>query len=157
MPATLTKPGFDQQSFEAFLHARQEPDWLVEQRREAWQTFCEKDWPQRSDEEWIRTDIRLFKLNQFALPLPPGEGAERSEAGEGVQSLLTEGVELAGDTTAADSQPMISRLNSKWADKGVIFGSLDELIHSHSELIRKHLFTRAVDPNYDKFSALHAA
>src|SRR6185312_16175425 len=68
MPATLTKPGFDQQSFEAFLRARREPDWLVEQRREAWQSFCEKDWPQRSDEEWIRTDIRLFKLNQFALP-----------------------------------------------------------------------------------------
>ena len=76
MPATLTKPGFDQQTFEAFLHARHEPDWLVEQRRDAWQTFSEKDWPQRSDEEWIRTDIRLFKLNQFALPVV-GDAAER--------------------------------------------------------------------------------
>src|SRR2546423_10899763 len=104
MPATLTKPGFDQQSFEAFLHARQEPAWLVEQRREAWQIFCEKDWPQRNDEEWIRTDIRLFKLNQFALPdvslpLPLGEGRA-----EGVRPLLTAGVSLAGDTAAVNSQ-----------------------------------------------------
>src|SRR6185436_1978104 len=48
-------------------------------------------------------------------------------------------------------------LKSKWADKGVLFGSLDELVQSHGELIRKHLFTRAVDPSYDKFAALHAA
>jgi Fe-S cluster assembly protein SufD len=75
----------------------------------------------------------------------------------GRQALLTEGVQLAGDTTAIDSQPTSSKLNKKWAEKGVVFGSLDELAHSHSELVRKHLFTRAVDPNYDKFAALHAA
>lgn len=159
MPATLTKPGFDQQSFEAFLQSRREPDWLVEQRREAWQTFCEKDWPQRSDEEWIRTDIRLFKLNQFALPVQSRDQWSRSGLAGALpsQAVLTEGVDLAGDTTAIDSQPVASKLKSKWAEKGVIFGSLDELVHSHGDLVRKHLFTRAVDPNYDKFAALHAA
>jgi Fe-S cluster assembly protein SufD len=157
MTTTLTKPGFDQQSFEAFLHARHEPAWLVEQRREAWQTFCEKDWPQRNEEEWTRTDIRLFKLNQFALPLPMGERGSRSEPGEGLKPLLTEGVELAGHTAALDSRPLDSRLKPKWAEKGVLFGSLDELVPSHDELIRKHLFTRVLDPNYDKFAALHAA
>ena len=39
MPATLTQPGFDQSSFDAFLHARNEPTWLTDQRREAWQSF----------------------------------------------------------------------------------------------------------------------
>src|SRR5437899_2872729 len=135
MPATLTKSGFDQQSFEAFLHARKEPDWLLEQRREAWQTYCEKDWPQRNDEEWIRTDIRLFKLNQFALPGVADDMQARS-ASEGpgsVPALLTEGVNLAGDTTATDSQPGFSQLKSKWVEKGVVFGSLDELVHSHGD------------------------
>ncbi len=155
MPATLTKPGFDQQSFDAFLQSRQEPDWLVEQRRDAWRTFCEKDWPQRSDEEWIRTDIRLFKLNQFSLPVADGTaGTTLSQDGP---ALLTEGVDLAGNTTAINSQPVSSKLKPKWLDQGVIFGSLDELVHSHGDLIRKYLFTRAVDPNYDKFAALHAA
>jgi Fe-S cluster assembly protein SufD len=157
MTATLTKPGFDQQSFEAFLRARREPQWLIEQRREAWQAFCEKDWPQRNNEEWTRTDIRLFKLNQFALPdaslpLPLGEGR-----GEGAEPLLTEGVELAGLTAALNSRPLVSQLKGKWSEKGVVFGSLDDLVLKHSELVRKHLFTRAVDPNYDKFAALHAA
>jgi Fe-S cluster assembly protein SufD len=154
MTATLTKPGFDQQSFEAFLHARNEPAWLIEQRREAWQTFCEKDWPQRNEEEWIRTDIRLFKLNQFSLP---SADTLTRRASEEVQPLLTAGIELAGSTAALNSQPTQSQLKAKWAEKGVVFGSLDELAVTHGDLIRKHLFTRAVDPGYDKFAALHAA
>jgi Fe-S cluster assembly protein SufD len=154
MPTTLAKPGFDQQSFEAFLHARREPDWLIELRRDAWQSFCEKDLPQRNDEEWIRTDIRLFKLNQFALP---SDAIPARSASEGIHALLTQGVDLAGSTAAFNSRPSRSQLKSKWDDKGVLFGSLDELVQTHGDLVRKHLFTRAVDPNYDKFAALHAA
>ena len=154
MPATLSQSTIDQQSFEEFLHARKEPSWSIQQRREAWQLFCEKDWPQRSDEEWIRTDIRLFKLSQYSLP---SNNTPARSASEGIQALLTEGVNLAGDTSALNSQPTTSCLNAKWAEKGVLFGSLDELINSHGDLVRKHLFTRAVDPNFDKFSALHAA
>jgi Fe-S cluster assembly protein SufD len=163
MQTTLTKPGFDQQSFEAFLHARPEPAWLQEQRREAWRTFLAKDWPQRNDEEWIRTDIRLFKLSQFALPLAGDEAPSRSasERASGtptsIQALLTENVDLAGSSIAIDSQPAASVARPKWREKGVLFGSLDELVQSNGELIQKHLFTRAVDPGYDKFSALHAA
>jgi Fe-S cluster assembly protein SufD len=150
MPATTT-PGFTTETFEAFLAGRNEPGWLTEQRRDAWKLFQEKPWPARNDEEWIRTDIRLFKLDQFRLPL----GA--SSATEATQPLLVEGVDLAGRTTALDSRPAGAKLDPKWAAKGVIFGSLDELVNEHSELIRKHLFTRAVDPAYDRFSALHAA
>jgi Fe-S cluster assembly protein SufD len=148
------KSGFDQQSFDAFLQARGEAEWLIDERREAWQTFCEKDWPQRNEEEWIRTDIRLFKLNQFALP---GDNTLARSASEGIPSLLTEGVELAGQTTALDSRSAHSQLKAKWVEKGVVFGSLDELVHSHGELVCKHLFTRAVDPHFDKFAALNAA
>ncbi len=43
-----------------------------------------------------------------------------------------------------------------WAKRGVLFGSLDELVRTHGELIRARLF-QAVDPGYDKFAALHAA
>src|SRR6185295_6874647 len=122
MPATLSKSAFDQQSFEEFLHARKEPAWSIQQRREAWQSFCERDWPQRSDEEWIRTDIRLFKLNQYSLPT---ENTLARSASESTKAVLTEGVSLAGATTAINSRPASSRLNTKWSEKGVLFGSLD--------------------------------
>src|SRR6187397_2591693 len=99
---TVTTTGFTTETFEAFLAARKEPAWLTEQRREAWKLFHEKPWPARNDEEWIRTDIRLFKLDQYRLPL--GE----SSAQEATQPLLVEGVDLAGRATALDSRPTAS-------------------------------------------------
>jgi Fe-S cluster assembly protein SufD len=152
MSTLAAKPTFDQASFEAFLAARNEPSWLTDQRRDHWQTYTNKDWPQRNDEEWIRTDIRLFKLGQFALPV---DTPTRSVS-EG-NPLLTAGVDLAGRASSLDSRPCHSELNAKWAQRGVLFGSLDELVHTHGDLIQKYLFTRAADPTYDKFAALHAA
>jgi Fe-S cluster assembly protein SufD len=154
---------FSEWDFEAFLHARHEPAWLIEQRRAAWQKFCELDWPRRNEEEWMRTDIRLFKLNQFTLSGGGGATQVRS-ASEGsaspartAQALLTPGVELAGSTAAHNSQPTHAQLKAKWAARGVLFGSLDEFVATHGDLIQQQLFTRAVDPNYDKFAALQAA
>jgi Fe-S cluster assembly protein SufD len=72
-------------------------------------------------------------------------------------ALLSEGVELAGRAVSLDSRHFESHLNPKWASKGVLFGSLDELVAEHGDIIRRYLFTRAIDPSYDKFSALHAA
>ncbi len=74
-----------------------------------------------------------------------------------VAPLLTAGVDLAGHTSAVDSCPGESRLDPDLAARGVLFGSLDELVEQHGARIEPYLFTRAVDPLYDKFSALHAA
>jgi Fe-S cluster assembly protein SufD len=162
MPAALHPPAFDQAAFEAFLLARQEPPWLVALRRRAWQLFLEKDWPHSADEEWRRTDIRLLKLGQYSLP--PGVEPVAAEALAGPdgrewagQALLTQGVTLGGQAVSVDSRPAWSWLAPRLAAQGVLFGSLDELVHVQGELIRPYLLTRAVDPAYDKFSALHAA
>ena len=72
------------------------------------------------------------------------------------EALLTQGIELAGSTVALDSRIVSAALDPNWAKQGVLFGSLDALVAEHGDKIRPHLF-RAVDPNYDKFAALHAA
>lgn len=143
--------GFNQNAFDAFLDSRHEPDWLVDLRRSAWRAYCQKEWPKGREEEWLRTDIRLFKLERFALPLEAPEPVELA------QPLLSEGVVLGGQTTALNSHSVEARLDPKWAAKGVLFGSLDELVAEHGEVLRPHLLTRAVDFRFDKFSALHAA
>ncbi len=50
----------------------------------------------------------------------------------------------------------VSTLNSKWTQRGVLFGSLDELARTHGDLVRRNLF-RVVNLHADKFAALHAA
>jgi len=151
MIAATSHLPFTQDSFEAFLEARDEPSWLVDQRQAAWKSFCEMDWPARRAEEWLRTDVRAFKLDRYSMPVKADERADVPE------SLLADGVQLGGYSVSLDSQSVESRLESKWVEKGVLFGSLDRLVAQHGDLIQPNLLCRAVNPRYDKFAALHAA
>ena len=145
-PETSAITGFTNETFATFLAARQEPAWLLEQRKLAWARFQEMSWPSRSEEEWIRTDTRLFKLNQFSLPNSAPQPAEASAP------LLMAGVHLGGRTTSLNGRPVASNLLASLASRGVIFGSLDELSKATVEQ-----FTKAVNPHFDRFSALQAA
>ncbi len=149
--------GVSSAAFESFLASRLEPTWLTDLRRNAWKAFCELPMPHDLPagprlEEWRRTEVRRFHFEKF--PLPNGEASSVAPA---AAPLLTAGVDLAGHATALDSRPINSSLDPALAAKGVLFGSLDELVQRHGPQIEPFLFTRAVDPYYDKFSALHAA
>src|SRR4029077_17522129 len=97
MATALQKTGITAEAFEAFLATRQEPDWLTANRRAAWQVFQDLPLPSRADEEWMRTDIRLFRLDKFQLPAPIPAG--HSIPAEMPDSLLSQGIQLAGSST----------------------------------------------------------
>jgi len=151
MTNVLEHVGFSQEAFDDFLSGRDEPGWLTDQRRAAWQTFQARQLPSRSEEEWMRTDIRLFKLDRYGIP-----GVEPSRE-ELPPAQLSEGVELGGQVVSLNGCGVESRLADKWRQRGVVFGNLAELAAEHGDLIRPHLLTKAVDPHYDKFAALHAS
>jgi Fe-S cluster assembly protein SufD len=151
MTLTASQLRFDQAGFDSFLAAREEPQWLSDLRRSAWQTFCELDWPARRSEEWMRTDIRMFKLDKFApTPELPGELILP-------KGLLAEGVELGGSTVSLNGLSMTSELSESVSRQGVIFGSLEAVMREHGDLLRPHFMTKAFRPDYDRFAALHAA
>jgi len=152
MATVLASTGFSQDAFDAFLAARNEPDWLIEMRRTAWQRFLELPMPSVRDEEWMRTDIRLFKLDRFRLPDPSVHAST-----EVPHALLAAGVELAGRAVSIDSHTAVAELAPKWAKQGVLFGSLSRLVSEHGDLLRPFFERRVVDPFKDKFSALNAA
>jgi Fe-S cluster assembly protein SufD len=151
MPNTLAAPGFTAAAFDAFLAARNEPAWLSDLRRSAWSRFESLGMPARNDEEWSRTDIRLFRIDRYALP--DGQPAD----GPAASGLLAEGVALGGQVESLDSGAVRSTLDPKWAAKGVLFGSLEQLVADHGDLLRPFFERRVVDPARDKFSALNAA
>ncbi|MCC7087080.1 MAG: Fe-S cluster assembly protein SufD [Pirellulales bacterium] len=154
--ATAISTGFSKEAFESFLAERNEPDWLTAARRAAWQAFEALPLPSRADEEWMRTDIRLFRLEKFHLPLADAAIEIRASSSSIHAPLLSHGVELGGQVASVDSRCIPATLNSKWAKQGVLFGSLDEMVRTHGELIRPQLY-RAVELHADKFAALHAA
>jgi Fe-S cluster assembly protein SufD len=150
MSATLTNTGFNQESFEAFLALRDEPGWLTDLRAAAWSRFGELSMPSGREEEWMRTDIRRFKLDKFSLPTEEPEVSPP-------QALLATGVELGGNSTTVDSCCTESQLEDNWASQGVLFGSLDVVLAEHGDRLRPYFERQLVDPLKDKFSALNAA
>jgi Fe-S cluster assembly protein SufD len=152
MPTALAAAtGFTPAAFDAFLALRNEPAWLTELRRRAWGRFSQLDMPARSDEEWSRTDIRLFKLERFGLPEQAPPQADPP------QGLLSQGVALGGQAVTLNSATTHSTLSEKWAAKGVLFGGIETLVAEHGERLRPFFERRVVDPDRDKFSALNAA
>lgn len=147
MTQTLTT-GFSQEAFDQLLSSRDEPSWLTEQRKAAWETFCKQDLPHQKEEEWMRTDIRLFNLDRFGIP---AEAANASAT-----ALLSDGVELGGSGASINGISSGVTLEQKWADKGVIYCTLEEAAREHGELLQQYLNT-VVDPHFDKFSSLHAS
>ena len=143
---TLT---FDEAGFNAFLESRDEPDWLTELRRESWHHSDAMAWPERRHEEWIRTDIRAFQISRFGLP-----ATEAKEVPSKAQ--LREGVDLAGSIETVDSYVVSESLDPELARKGVVFGDLSRICQEHPDAVRPFLYT-VVDPDSDKFAALHAA
>lgn len=148
MTQTTSQISFTKEGFEAFLADQNEPAWLTDLRREAWQAFEELPWPSQKDEEWMRTDIRLFHLDKFGLA---------TEAEESLpEAVLSAGVDLGGQVASLNGVGQGFQCDPELADKGVIFGSLSELIGEHEEQLKPY-FLKAFDAKFDKFSALHAA
>ena len=145
-----TQIAFDDAGFQSVIDSRNEPQWLTDIRKSAWDKFKELEWPSSRMEEWMRTDIRMFKLDKFSL--------KSDSSNEGLPPLvLAEGVELAGSVSTLDSHPgSAAELADEYKKKGVIFGTIKDLIAEHGDLIQKYLF-KAVDPHFDRFAALHAA
>ncbi|GIW96091.1 MAG: Fe-S cluster assembly protein SufD [Pirellulaceae bacterium] len=142
---------FDREGWLAWIGRRHEPDWLIEHRREALERFLAMDWPSRTSEEWLRTDIRAFRLDRYRLPLEP-PATRDSPAG-----LLSEGVELAGYVRSRDSFTVQEHLEPYWQERGVIFSSVEHLPDDVWELFRPYLTQPLIDPGYDRFAALQSA
>src|SRR5262245_18147151 len=115
--------GFTEQTLRALIDARQEPDWIVRRRRQAWTAFAETPMPSMNHEEWRRTNIRTLKLDVF---MPAGfDGASASPAApESFAPHLSRG-QFAGSMLQVDGQHASVELAQEFAKKGVIFCSMD--------------------------------
>jgi len=145
------RQGFTAEAFESLLSTLDEPGWLTEQRRRAWRQFTDLPLPRQSEEEWMRTDVRLLRLGDFGLPPAPPSDVVVPAA------QLSEGVELAGRAVSCDSHSVQSSLKLKWKKQGVLFGSLDAMVNEHADLLEPHLRLPEEWVARDKFAALNAA
>lgn len=146
--------GFDQSTFDAFLAARNEPEWIQDQRREAFAHYQRQLAEPLDPEEYKRLDLRTFRPEQYHLG---GQQAGVSGQAAGLSTLMRDRAEFAGSVVHQDGQCVQSSLAETLTAKGVLFGDLSTLLARHREQLEPYFLTRAVDPQTDRFSAWHAA
>ena len=145
--------GFTEASFEAFLKTRDEPTWLLDRRRKAFEAFSGMALPTAREEEWRRTDIRALKLASFSSPtadLPSVEDRSAlTSAWDALSKHYATGLEHINASPTRSADP--AKLG------GAVLINLATAAKDHPEILERYFLTDAVSPTADAFSALHAA
>ncbi len=142
---------FDQKSFDRLIEKRIDPTWLTAARKEAWEVFQANPWPSPRQENWMRSDLRGFRIQKYT---PNVE--EQTSIPAGVPVRLLDGVDVAGTLRSVDGVITHQQLHESYSSRGVIASSLSTAAREHSELVRKHLHS-LVSPTVDRFAALEAS
>jgi Fe-S cluster assembly protein SufD len=154
---TVMPKGFHEEAFQALMAQRAEPAWLQRLRRHAFELFQSLPTPPRSHEEWRRTDIRLFRWEDYAVL-----GALAPDERTGTFSVDTlpvhfwENVRLQPHQVIINGDAQPSLVQRPRLPDGVIFCPLEEAVRLHGELLQRYLF-QGLDVAYDKFAAAHGA
>jgi Fe-S cluster assembly protein SufD len=157
-PATLA--GFTREGVEALSRAKNEPDWVLAARLNAFEIYERLPAPARTDEEWRRTSLRGLKLDRLA-PFAGADAARVDTLAGVLPSAEAGGVSnesaFAGVQVQRDAATIYSEVNASITGQGVIFSDLDTAVREHPELVKQYFMTQAITPGFGKFEALHGA
>ncbi len=152
-------PGLNEAVVRLISAKKQEPEWLLNWRLEAF-----RHWLTLATPEWARVHyppIDYQAISYYSAPKQKGEGPksldeidpELRRTYEKLGIPLAEQEILAGVAVDAvfDSVSVATSYKGKLAEKGIIFCSFSEAVHEHPELVRKYLGT--VVPYRDNYYA----
>ena len=144
-PAPAT---FDAEAFETFLTSRDEPDWVTQQRRAAFEVFLDSFGDELDPEEWRRVNLRLFRPADFSV--------STATAPVAFETGLSRSTDFAGRVLHADGRTQKVELHADLRERGVLLCDMLTFVRDHAELAQQHLFS-AVTADADRFAAWHAA
>ncbi|MEI6241118.1 MAG: Fe-S cluster assembly protein SufD [Planctomycetia bacterium] len=161
---------FDRDALDGLIAAESLPAWVADRRRAAFDAFTSLALPNRRSENWMRTDLRLFKPKAWGLrpraaatSVPVGMLAEAITAGTvGAETGFDERAQPAADTSLAgrfvslDGHVVRDECDPALARQGVVFGSAERVLAEHGAALEPHWFS-VIDSRADWFAALHAA
>lgn len=147
-------PGFTYGQVEAISREHDEPAWLREKRRQAWEVYEALPMPYL-EEEWRRTDYRHIRWDEAERRITPNGAAAEDVPAKNLEPLT--GDVQGGLLVFVDGKVVRHERADALASQGVVFTDLRSAVREHEALLKAHLLTRAVTPSDGKFAALHTA
>ena len=156
-------PGLNEDVIRLISSKKNEPEWMLEWRLDAyhtWSEMVEPDWP---NVHYQKPDFQA--ISYYSAPKQKKTLDSRDEVDpellktfEKLGISLDEQKRLSGVAmdVVVDSVSVATTFKETLAEKGIIFCSMSDAIQEHPELVRKHLGT--VVPKRDNFyAALNSA
>ncbi|WP_087024645.1 Fe-S cluster assembly protein SufB [Thaumasiovibrio subtropicus] len=165
---TLDK-GINEDVVRAISAKRNEPEWMLAFRLEAFRI-----WQEMEEPHWLKAEYESLNYQDYSYYSAPTcgkcEGDDESNDSDGSNAFLTKEVEAAFDQLGVpvregnevavdaifDSVSVTTTYRDELKEHGIIFCSFSEAIHEYPELVRKYIGT-VVPPKDNFFAALNAA
>ena len=156
-------PGLNEDVIRLISAKKNEPEWMLEWRLDAfrtWSEMIEPEWPNVTYEKPDFQAISYYSAPKQKKTLDSLDEVdpELLKTFEKLGISLNEQKRLTGVAmdVVVDSVSVATTFKETLAEKGIIFCSMSEAIQEHPELVRKHLGT--VVPKRDNFyAALNSA
>jgi len=159
----IIEKGLNEDTIRFISAKKEEPEWLL-----AWRLKAYQHWLKMTEPNWQNVKYPPIDYQNISYYASPKEGSKLNSLDELDPEIkatydklgipLEEQLLLAGVAVDAvlDSVSVITTYKEKLAEKGVIFSSISEAVHTHPELVKKYL--GSVVPFTDNyFAALNSA
>jgi len=161
---TAPAPTFNRHALEQLLSEQPLPEWAVAHQLSCMDALEELSLPDRHQEHWMRTDLRMFKPDAWGLRLQPStelpEGLLASrfpasnDSSQDVQAMGK--TDYAGHFKTINGHVVQNELDLSLKDQGVVFGTAEDVLEDSSDVLKKH-WLQIIDTKKDYFAALHGA
>ncbi|EED34212.1 FeS assembly protein SufB [Luminiphilus syltensis NOR5-1B] len=157
-------PGLNEEVVRFISQRKNEPEWLLEWRLEAY-----RGWLNMQEPNWAHVEYPPVQVEDISFYSSPKDHKDRPKSLDEVDPELIEtynklGIPLHEQEALAgvavdvvfDSVSVATTFREKLAEAGVLFCSISEAVHEYPELIRKYLGS-VVPRNDNYYAALNSA
>ncbi len=150
-------PGFSRAAVEELSRGKSEPEWMLQKRLRAWDTYEKTPTPlgRRGDLGILRafSNFPFEQLTSYS-PAQTGDVLPTSFEQARQEGLVDE---RSGTIIQHNSSVVRIELNEELKQQGVILTDLETAVREHADLVQQHFMTDCIPVDSSKYTALHAA
>ncbi len=154
--SNVLAPRFSRAAVEELSRLKGEPDWMLQLRLHAWETYENTPAPlgRRGDLGTQRT-VANFKFENLNALTPSSSSVLPTAIEQSLASALIN--ERSGLLVQLNANVVRNELREDLKQQGVILVNLDTAVREYPELVQKYFMTECVPIATSKYTALHAA
>src|SRR5918997_1735461 len=153
------RKGIDPEIVAIISKHKKEPEWMLEYRLKALESFLSKPTPQWGGD---LSELDFEEIYYYIRPME-NQGRSWDDVPDDIKNTFerlgipqAERESLAGVGAQYESEVVYHSLKEEWEKSGVVFMDMDSGLREHEDLVREH-FGTIIPADDNKFSALNSA